>query len=1005
MILRVLQFFFLFFLVEQSVCFAYVGLPLSRLEEKGITFSHKPGLHPGPIALTISNPTAIQLAFSLDGNLPTGNQVYSRSISLTQTTPIAIALIQNGKKTDTVYFGTYLIGFESKLPITTLIVPPADLFDPQRGIYIGGLSEGGARWGNCWGEAERQAFFELFDQGKPALNQGVGLRIFGGMTRQNAEKSMRVIARKKYGKGKFKYKVFPSKEIDEFNSLVLRTSGNDWLGTRFKDMMVASLAKDMQVDYLAYQPAVLFVNGTYWGIHNLREKINESYLEQNHGADPTKTNLIFGLGNGIDHGSNAGYQELFQFISGHSPSAPGFIDSVEKRMDVDNYFKYLCLQIHIRNVDSRGNVRYWQAKNLDNRFRWIYYDGDLGFGAVNANYLQERLSPTQTAWHNPTATTFLLRNLTANSELRERFVSQYCFLLSTWLQADTMAHRINYFKSWIEPEIERHLSRKNFSQTKGNWLSHVKQLINYSKARMPIAYQHLQSNFNLTQPYTLHIATTLPADHVQLTIERNPIPSLPYHGVFFKEARVAVGLSFLHPRYRFKGWENGPTERTWILSNPTDTLVHLRPKFEQTEQSTLNGNYWINSIGHGKKGQPKFIEINGWKTGVDSLHLIDSKGIWSTTLSPKQLPLVITEDSSAFRALFPKAHVSLIENKDIRMKRMGSTLYLMEPGGAWIDSVNLLGWDTTSRKQPFWVRGENGTLLISKDPPSFRMPKKQWYQQPAAVWAILAGTLLAIGLAIGYRKRVKKQAETALVILLLLATPTTFIHAQDKTGAPEKTRSINLEAIRKSPLVFQGPSQVESEVGFFRSFKPITQPLMWVAPFRPDALAKGDWFQNYTVQGFKEIPTEEHRHRHMQFNGFSVKNWIAGIRYDLFLFDTVKQLYLARIAHENGMESWYYPVVKPNPKADVRIPGTTLGLCGGIFYWQLRYRTCSILASAIIQSDGQPDPKGFVLENQCPPGSEPGTRFKNFTSTLGQKITEQIQNIDWEKALEQETKQ
>ena len=134
MILRVLQFFFLFFLVEQSVCFAYVGLPLSRLEEKGITFSHKPGLHPGPIALTISNPTAIQLAFSLDGNLPTGNQVYSRSISLTQTTPIAIALIQNGKKTDTVYFGTYLIGFESKLPITTLIVPPADLFDPQRGI-------------------------------------------------------------------------------------------------------------------------------------------------------------------------------------------------------------------------------------------------------------------------------------------------------------------------------------------------------------------------------------------------------------------------------------------------------------------------------------------------------------------------------------------------------------------------------------------------------------------------------------------------------------------------------------------------------------------------------------------------------------------------------------------------------------------------------------------------------------------------------------------------------
>lgn len=142
--------------------------------------------------------------------------------------------------------------------------------------------------------------------------------------------------------------------------------------------------------------------------------------------------------------------------------------------------------------------------------------------------------------------------------------------------------------------------------------------------------------------------------------------------------------------------------------------------------------------------------------------------------------------------------------------------------------------------------------------------------------------------------------------------------------------------------------------------------------------------------------------RHMKFASRSAQCWITGVKKDFFLIDTVKRLYLARIEHRNGLESWYYPLINPNLKADERTPGSILGATGGFYFWQLRSRSCSILASAIVQSDGLPDPKGFVLENLCPTITDPAARVKNFSKALFQKITEQGLNTNWEKALEEE---
>ena len=48
-------------------------------------------------------------------------------------------------------------------------------------------------------------------------------------------------------------------------------------------MIQAVVAPAMDLDDQAYEPVQVFLNGEYWGIHNLREKVNEHWVTSNYG--------------------------------------------------------------------------------------------------------------------------------------------------------------------------------------------------------------------------------------------------------------------------------------------------------------------------------------------------------------------------------------------------------------------------------------------------------------------------------------------------------------------------------------------------------------------------------------------------------------------------------------------------------------------------------------------------------------------------------------------------
>ena len=125
-----------------------------------------------------------------------------------------------------------------------------------------------------------------------------------------------------YGRSVLEYPLFPGFRVTSFDSFVLRNSGNDWQYTHMRDALMHMLVKDLDIDYLEYRPATAFVNGRYWGIYNIREKISEHYVEHRFGVDPDNIDML--ENNNIElHGDSLHYRRLLDFINTTRHVDPG----------------------------------------------------------------------------------------------------------------------------------------------------------------------------------------------------------------------------------------------------------------------------------------------------------------------------------------------------------------------------------------------------------------------------------------------------------------------------------------------------------------------------------------------------------------------------------------------------------------------------------------------------------------------------------------------------------
>lgn len=490
-----------------NIASAQLFAPIKNLQYHQIECSHLPGIFKEQINLEFKTSNSTTITYQIiESKQEITEGKYIAPIKIHQTITIRVIIQQPKIKNDSVYVGTYIIQPHSQLPVLSLHVNYED-FNGENGILSGELEFTNNHYnaveikkrnkGRVWKKENTPTYVEYFEPNQYIALGTFRVQPFGGMTLAQREKSLRIFSDSTIGPKSLKFNPFMNKKFNSYKSIVIRTSGNDQNITRMKDMTLSSFARDLNLDYMDYRPSILLINGEYWGIYNLREKINEEYLKYNHGAPKDdRTTLLF-----FDGGHNKDYKSFIKFVERDFPIESAF-DSLNTKMDFENYINYIILQIHIQNIDSRGNVRFWKSKALDNRWRWIFYDSDLSSVSYlsNFNYLNKRLSPKETDWYNSTWSTTILRNIVKYPKLRNFFINEYCFLLGTKLHQDTAKNRVETFASIIRNEIPFHQQRRDniYNQDAKFWENQITLFKKFFDLRHETSYEHLKSSFNLT---------------------------------------------------------------------------------------------------------------------------------------------------------------------------------------------------------------------------------------------------------------------------------------------------------------------------------------------------------------------------------------------------------------------------------------------------------------------------------------------------------------------------
>ncbi len=513
--------------------------------------SHQGGFYPGPFIVTLSiESDNHQIYYTLDGSIPTENSyLYLEPMFIQSTKVIRAAVIDNECFPGEVITHSYFINEESTLPVVSLSTDPYNLWDEEYGIYVLGND---AEWNfpyfgaNFWEDWERPIHIELYEpNGELGFNLDAGVKIFGGWSRGWPQKSLAIYARSSYGASEINYQIFPDKEIDSFSAIVLRNSGNDWFGsgegsaTMLRDGTHTGLMDNTDIDHQAYRPAAVYINGEYWGIHNIREKVNEEFLASNNpGVDPDELDELEANA-GIIEGDNQDYLNMIDFVENNDLSYSNNYDFVAEQVDVDNFIDYYIIQIYVGNTDWPGNnIKYWRPHIEGAKWKWILYDTDFGSGLfsgwssnVNHNTLLFALDDNGPGWPNPPWSTLLFRSLMENEEFQNKFINHFCYYLNTRFYPNYVVNHISEIADNITPEMPYHVSR--WGGNIGQWNQNVIYVQEFGSHRADIVFDHIGNYFGLSETSNLYIsASPLGAGMITisgLTItEHSPILSGKY---------------------------------------------------------------------------------------------------------------------------------------------------------------------------------------------------------------------------------------------------------------------------------------------------------------------------------------------------------------------------------------------------------------------------------------------------------------------------------------------
>jgi Leucine-rich repeat (LRR) protein len=626
-------------------------LPIEKNVLKSPEFSHPGGFYKEGFLLKLNScDPEVKIFYTLDGSEPTqSSDLYTGPIEIDsrEGEPSSLAEIatshsfrkpdgeifkvtvvrarssKDDEGTSSIVTKTYIIDEKNEgnknrysLPVISIATDARNLFDNNYGILVPGNyfysdnadAEHSGNYFQKGMEWERPIHIEFYESdGKLGFSQNAGLRVQGGATRYYRNKSLRIYASDLYDeKDMFEYPIFSglmktnqNEPLTIFKSFILRNSGNDSYDTYFRDGMLQTLVSNLNFDTQAYRPAVVFINGEYWGIYNIRENFDDWYIATNYEVDRSDVvilnnhNLSVEAGEYIDRNH---FLEMVQFIKENLDSGtinkPDVYEHINTLMDIDNFINYFASEIFFRNYDwPRGNIGFWRVRTEsyepdapyghDGRWRLMMFDVDAGFGLwdqlVSDNTLMKSAESNE-----------LFSLLLENDEFRYQFINTMADLINSIFRSEYIIQKIENTRSILAPEILEHLKRWNYDNSSiEDWNENIQVMVTFAKERPELQLHHLNKFFSLPGTVEINLITDTGKGYIKInSLElKEETPGIyndgNWKGIYFKEVPVNI-TAIPNPGYEFSGWEGIDCDDLSITVIPEKDLA-LTANFTKKE--------------------------------------------------------------------------------------------------------------------------------------------------------------------------------------------------------------------------------------------------------------------------------------------------------------------------------------------------------------------------------------------------------------------------------------
>ncbi len=578
------------------------SVPDLRVFGVSTTVSLASGFYASPQSVALSAASG-EIRYTLDGSLPlVTSPLYSTPLSITATKVLRARVFQAGKPPGAVQTRSYFVGeTQGSVPFVSVVADPVALFGSQIGIYYNQHEQvSSATYGlrDVYKGKDAPGSLEFFAPGgAPGFRVNGGFRMGGENNwATHSQRAMNFSLRGKYGDDVIKYNLFPGTGIPLHTGLTLRDGGDRWTSDMLRDGMWASIAKDqLTADTSDYRPSVVFINGAYWGIHDIRSRWDDSwFFERKRVSAADIDHLLLGhvdsgsVSLGIEKGNSYDWLNLMAFLNTSDLTVPANYAFAASRIDIDSFIDFVVAESYSINTSWLHTREFWRERKPGSKWHWFLPDMDRTFqpSDIVTSVLNDMLTNDQ-----------VLVRLKTNSTFKNRLAQRFAAHVASTFTPARIGGIIDQMAAEVDGEIARHIAR--WSASGGTSVSArntaIQNVKNFMTTRDGNVHAELQARLGVAAPVNLTLALNSSAGG-RVRISGVPVAA----GVVRVFPNIAFDLvAEPAPGYSFSGWTGttGGASTTVTLASAAAITANFVASGETVIGGTLTANTTLNLAG------------------------------------------------------------------------------------------------------------------------------------------------------------------------------------------------------------------------------------------------------------------------------------------------------------------------------------------------------------------------------------------------------------------------